>query len=410
MYPRATARSDTHETYTNAKRAAAAVQPAVSHDVIIGIILAVIAVIACAIVALLLWRLNKQSRRERRLANQVDLLGADPFVTDGLGGGLDGIGLGHQEPGTVHERWNEKPLPPRPSSALTIRVPIPAVSRRASMRALASNANVTPNFSITRSSMTPFHARTHSDDTASQSRSTSSDPFSSESSGPAQILRGQYAVVNVTEADEQRFQRPQLLYNEPDLPPGYTNGRVRGIDAPFPAKKSRKRRPASILTPVSEGAGSSIPSSWEKRGYPDVPQTPGTAYTIQVPIASATPDSPYASQRFRPPLTLSASLPLSNITVADMGPVRRQDGTKGKGRLVTMSVMVEESDTASSIGDTEEDRRASHRSERRKTQGEDGEDILGQVVERYAMDLPPYTPIHEFCTVPGASVPRSSHV
>lgn len=429
------AQLDVRNTYTNTKRAALARQT-IPQNVIIGIILAVIAVIACVIVAFLLWRLNRQARVERRLAQRVDLLSPEPVHSppnsNGMSIDMQNLASGH---------WSGRPLPqiprgasvrssldlPRSSSHVShrgsiaaspygyslvsdvpvIRPLLPAVSRQETTRELPPNVTISHNSSNAHSSMTRPHTRIQSgpsvDDVISHSRFISNHPLSSESSGFSDILPGQLTAVGVFESDNHHFQRSQRLHR--DLPPpDYTGWGVRGRDAPFPSKEPRKLRPPRpppIITALHKQAPDDIPStaspsSWDKRGFGDMPTTPETAYTVHVPIVqSVTPGSPLASQHTRPPLTITTSRPMSNVTLEDMGSIRRPDGTKGKGRKVTMTVLVEDSDD-----EAQDALRVSPQQSDRGQRETQGEDVISELVERYAADLPPYTPVHEFCTVP----------
>ncbi|KAF8481489.1 hypothetical protein JB92DRAFT_3037758 [Gautieria morchelliformis] len=406
--------------YMNAKRTLQSRR--LPKDVVVGIVLAVIAVIASALVALLLWHLYKQSRADRRrAANQVDLLGSENARATFMPFG-DPEELYNERP------W-DKPLPRIPSaisihpydpvnaqeSPGVIRRPLPIYyspgerpisrlvgnSQDAPIQHLSLGLPPTP-FDTTSSSFKakPAHARTNTISSMGNAQTYSSrrspyDAVTSESDA-SDIRRGQFTIVNVTDAEPLRFDRAQLLSY--DVPPDYAVVQVRGRDVPFPQKRSPPDRSVSVMPPVIENKESlfSYVTSNEKSGISDVPSSSVAPYMVQVPIprTSSTPPSPLLPPRMRSPLTLTASYPVSNVVIGDIGPVRRPDGSKGKGRMVTMSVLVDDSDSSASVKDASEGQRDSG-GRPNSNSSESSQGVLGVVLSGYTTDLPPYTPARE---------------
>ena len=394
-------------------------------NAVIGLLLGIIALIASAIVLLLLLRLNRQLRIERRAENQIDLLGAEGYAPS-IQGDSD-------PEKALAVKWRDKPLPPVPSAssrasymtmpdnrasqvtikeAVVVRRPshTPSLPGNQGTTGLGSNPRNASKRSTRKMPLTlptpPFPTNPTLSGTSTTSSIGNALAYESPRSGirtsRAMLTnngRGQLAIANATDDDRAALDGPQVLSYA--LPPYM--GQVRGRDAPFPSRRPRPNR-LSIMPSVDEKREQDMTPSVatrEKRGMADARSMPATSYMVQVPIPqiSQAPASPLLPQRVRQPLTLTTSRPVSNVIVENVGSVRRPDGSRSKGRMVTMSVLVDDSDSSSSA--VEENRRDSFRNARPfSSRSAISQDVLGEVLERYATDLPPYTPVHEDCNIP----------
>ncbi|KAF8514249.1 hypothetical protein BU17DRAFT_68489 [Hysterangium stoloniferum] len=383
-----------------------------SHNVASGAALAVVAVIACAFIILLLWYLKRQSRRERRWANRIDLLGSGNFDTrDVFTEGGESISEG------------QKPLPPVPYTPSTIAFGhsdherMPSISSRTSKFNSDFAISIRPpppvmptysRWSISTIGSPSTTYRTLSSPTIGTSEtiikpatSASSLPAKSSSSGadkshpPGPLpMQNRFAVVNLSDAESAHFGGTQTLRPDMDLPPSYTSNRVRGRDVPFPCKQSQKHRPPSIIIAPNEQDEQNeqdthapiLPPSVARvrRSLLEVPDSP--SYTVMIPVASPAPSTPVRAQNIRSPLTITASYPVSSVVVGDISRIRRPDGSKGKSRMVTMSVVVE--DCGSSDGDPDE-QRATPRPIFETSESHGADNSLEGILDQYA-DLPPY--------------------
>lgn len=413
-----------HGTYTTSKRT---LQPRkLPKDVVTGIILGVIAVITTAVVILLLLRLRRLWHIERRAANQVDLLGVEA--------GNPSIPADGSE--KVLKEWlSDKPLPPVPSSrgsqatlldigytqapmneSVIVGQPSQIWSRPGDMgtsdselerfsRHLSLNIPLSPLYIPAPQLPTkPAHTRTSTISSIGNFRTYNNNPSSgmpqTTSSSVPNIPRAQLTIANATDADEVLFDRSQTPHHNL---PSYSTSQTRGRVAPFPAAGATRPQPTqlrSILKPpkVDSGEGmSSLGVTSEKQAIWDA-RSSTTSYMVQIPIPriSRIPASPVQSQRVRRPLTLTTSRPVSNVVVEDAGSGHQANGSRGKGRMVTMSVLIDDSDNSSSGGgrDSYQDGTRTNRS------SAESQYVLGEVLEGYATDLPPYTPVQEDYNVP----------
>lgn len=412
----------THGTYTGSKRT---LQPRkLPKDVVTGIILGVIAVIATAVVILLLLRLRRLWHIERRAANQVDLLGVEA--------GIPSIPADGSE--KVLKEWrSDKPLPPVPSfrgsqatlldngytqapmnESVIVGQPSQIWSRPGDMgtsdselerfsQHLSLNPPLSPlNIPAPQLPTKPAHPITSTISSIGNFRTYNNPgtgmPQTTSSSVP-NIPRGQLTIANATDADEVLFDRSQTPHHNL---PSYSTSQTRGRVAPFPAAGATRPQPTrlkSILKPPKVDSGEGMSShgmTSEKQAIWDA-RSSTTSYMVQIPIPriSRIPASPVESQRVRRPLTLTTSRPVSNVVVEDAGSGHQASGSRGK-RMVTMSVLIDDSDYSSSGGgrDSYQDGTRSNRS------SAESQYVLGEVLERYATDLPPYTPVPEDYNVP----------
>jgi len=395
------------------------------HNVITGSVLAVVAVFACAFVIILLWYLRRQSRQERRWANRIDLLDSGNFDTrDVFVEGSESISEG------------EKPLPPVPNTLSTITFGHSAHGKNPSISSRTSKFNsdlakdirhpppVMPvnsrwSMSTIGSPSTAYRTLSppnvvNSETIIKSATSTSSLPAKVSLSGagnsdpPGPLpMRNRFTVMNLSDADSAPFGETQTLQTDTDLPPSYTSNRIRGRDMPFPCKRPEKRRPPSIVVTYNkqeaqneqDRRASILPPNVARvrQSFLEVPDSP--SYTVRIPVAPS--GTPVRAQNIRSPLTITASYPMSNVVVGDVSRIRRADGSKGKGRMVTMSVVVE--DNGSSDGDPDE-RRATLRSILETNESHEAGNGVGGLLDQYA-DLPPYESPNQRHSVSGSTDP-----
>jgi hypothetical protein len=411
-----------HDAYTISKRTLQARK--VPKNVVVGVVLGVIAVTASAVVLFLLFRL-RQWRLERRADYRVDLLGSEAGDSSTQANDLS-TQAGDPEKALI-ERPRNKPLPPIPSATSSgpyaavpgntysqalmnetpvVRQPLQTsdTSLPGSSRRLSLNFPLSPlNAPMTQLPTKPTHARTSTTSSIGNFRTYNNNPglgLSMTSSSVSNFPRGQLTIANATDADAA-FDRSQSSHL--DLPP-YSHGQTRGRDPPFPAKQPRPKQLRSILKPASETSREDMPSNAttsEKQGMWDTRSTSTTSYMVQIPIPrlSRIPASPVQPERSRKPLTLTTSRPVSNVVIEDTGPIRRPNGSRGNARMVTMSVLVDDSDNSGSeLGGGGRDSFQSRYPT--SSASVDSRDVLGEVLKGYTTDLPPYTPSQENTPVP----------
>ncbi|KAF8577312.1 hypothetical protein K439DRAFT_1622196 [Ramaria rubella] len=408
-------------------------------NVAVGSVFAVIAVVASALVFFLLYRLNRRARFKRNHRSyKVDLLSEtegfiprDPSNTIMLDMGARITTVQHSDakplpqiPGTTTigsgvDTLDSRALSRNSSQATmteagTIRAPQPALARTGTTR-MSRSGTIFRGTSVTSAPTSSFQSHSSAPTAPSvtnvQEYEYSQAPLTSRRSASGSTL-GQLTTVNLTDLDVPRLEQPRLPHNGLSLNTApQTRGapfpimheqprllykglllntapRIRGKDAPFP-----------IMPRVNEDRmydeTSALPDFHrEKQEFLDTPTTPSSPYMVPVPGSPPTLGRP-PPKRARSSIIVTVPYPVSNVVVEDVESVPRPDGSTSKGRMVTMSVLVADSDTSSQFGDIYEDIRGYLEDVYQSNKTDSQEDR--EVVSRFGA-LPPYTPVPETST------------
>lgn len=238
------------------------------------------------------------------------------------------------------------------------------------------------------------HARSISDITTSSTHLTAfsnglqNRRTSSVAPAPSEVdslvTTGRFTIVNVPEREKAPYPSDKKdpfrdpLPDQLDPPPLYQSRSI------------RKMRPPSIVVPRGEGKGKrtlNVPATPSTDEWSPGPlATPTTAYTVQIPVPASTRRP--LPRNVTSPITITASYPVSNITVEDIESIRSGPSQERRGRVVKLAVHLDDDEeipprqqdfarTLLPDPDSESQRAGSSR----------------QSVASY---LPPYVPSHDY--------------
>lgn len=349
------------------------------HDIAIAAGFGIVGGASLLLTGCVVWYFRRQAYREEKLSrNRIDLLEGYPSVTVDV----------------------EKALQERPHSiALSLASTVLSTDTRTII--VAPPTPVTPVHTTTRrrtiDMIRPLSSTgeiSHSPGTLSRTRDfgTSSDATTSNRTTIATpfIRVPAPAASALYYSSGSRLKIPTREDVSSPVLSEVTETSVGRLPSVYYLKSARKRRPSDlvILSHILPGvdekrkATPNVPASPSRDEWSSGPvATPLTSYTVQIPAPSSA-GLPFHFRDVGSPLTITAAYPLSSVTIEDISRGGVHDGAEVSGRIVKLSVLLEDSLAPRQLA-----------SEENATPAEDLDRT--DPVRSSPDDLPPYTPINE---------------